>query len=305
MKRWRIGIDVGGTKMEAVAIDKTGAIVARERIPTPRTSYADVLHELAALVRRIEKVGDGSGSVGLGIPGSLDPDSGRVRNSNLLIINDKPLDRDLGAVLDRPIRIANDANCFALSEASDGAGAGAQVVFGIILGTGCGGGIVLQGNIWNGRNGLAGEWGHNHLPDPDPSAGELPGPPCYCGRQGCIETFVSGTGLETDFILHGGTKLSAKEITAKALQGDPEALAALERLENRLAKALASVINLIDPDIIVVGGGLSNYPGLYAHVPKLWAPYIFGNASRTELKPALHGDSSGVRGAAWLWPATD
>ena len=300
MRKLRIGIDVGGTKMEAVAMDHSGAIVARERIPTPHTSYEDVVQQLAALVRRIEEIGDGSGSVGIGIPGSLHPDTGKVRNSNLLIINDRYLDQDLGNLLDRPIRVANDANCFALSEASDGAGTGAEVVFGIILGTGCGGGIVLNGNIWNGRNGLAGEWGHNRLPDPAPD--ELPGPQCYCGHSGCIETFVSGTGLERDFLAHYGTKIPAKEITRRASQDDAQALSALARLEKRLAKALANVINLLDPEVIVVGGGLSNYPGLYTNVPKLWAPYIFGEATRTHLKQAAYGDSSGVRGAAWLWP---
>lgn len=302
MNTLRIGIDVGGTKMEAVAIDGRGNIVARERIATPKSSYKDVLHALADLVRRIEEIGDGSGSVGVGIPGSLHPDTGRVRNSNLLLINDQPLDRDLGTLLDRPVRIANDANCFALSEASDGAGAGARVVFGIILGTGCGGGIVVDGKIWNGRNSIAGEWGHNRLPDPDPALGEWPGPKCYCGHSGCIETFVSGTGLERDFFAHNGEKLSAKDITHLAMEQHPTALAALQRLERRLAKALANVINIMDPDVIVVGGGLSNYQGIYQNVPKLWEPYIFGDATRTLLKKAVHGDSSGVRGAAWLWP---
>lgn len=302
MNTLRIGIDVGGTKMEAVAMNDRGEIIARERIATPKSSYQDVLQALVNLVQRIEDIGDGSGSVGIGIPGSLHPETGRVRNSNLLLINDQSLDKDLGSLLDRPIRVANDANCFALSEASDGAGAGEKVVFGIILGTGCGGGIVFDGKIWNGRNSIAGEWGHNRLPDPDPSLGEWPGPKCYCGHSGCIETFVSGTGLERDFLALGGERSSAKEINRLAVERHPLALAALERLERRLAKALANVINVLDPDVIVVGGGLSNYPGIYQNVPKLWEPFIFGDASRTLLKKAQHGDSSGVRGAAWLWP---
>ena len=296
----RIGVDLGGTKIEAIALDRDGQIAVRQRMPTPTSSYSDLLSGLKALIELVGRGIDPQCSVGIGIPGSLAPETGLARNSNLAVLNGHPLDRDLEHLMKRPVRVANDANCFALSEGRDGAARGLRVVFGAILGTGCGGGLVIDGQIWNGANGIAGEWGHNRLGDRD--AKEFPGPECYCGRRGCIETFVSGRGLERDFLAVTGRSLAAHEICTAAERGDSPARAALARLELRLAQALASIINVLDPDAIVLGGGLSNWPGLYDSVPRLWNEYTFGQAPRTRLLKALHGDSSGVRGAAWLWP---
>jgi fructokinase len=295
----RIGVDLGGTKIEAVALDETGRVTARRRVATPRGDYQGTLEAVATLVAGLEAEAGRTGSVGVGIPGALSPATGLVKNSNCTWLQGRPLDRDLSARLGRPVRVANDANCFALSEATDGAGAGHRVVFGVILGTGCGGGLVMGGVVHTGPNAIAGEWGHNPLPWPE--AGEWPGPPCHCGRRGCIETWVSGTGLARDYREATGEPLAPPEIVRRAAAGDPVAEAAMVRYEARLAKALAPVINLLDPDAIVLGGGLSRIDRLYASVPRLWQRWAFSDRLDTPLRPPRHGDASGVRGAAWLW----
>lgn len=294
----RIGIDLGGTKIELVVLDGS-EVRYRKRVPTP-ASYDAVVTTLAQLVIDAEREVGVTCSVGLGTPGAISPATGLLKNCNAAAMNGHPLDRDLGRVLGRAVRIQNDANCFALSEASDGAARGAEVAFGVILGTGCGGAIVVRGAIVTGRNAIAGEWGHNPLPWPGPH--ESPGPRCYCGRSGCIETYVSGTGIARDHAHVTGHALSAPEIVAQAGLGKPDAIATMERFHDRLARSLASVINLLDPDLIVVGGGMSNTASLYAEVPKLWGRYVYSDRVDTKLVPALHGDASGVRGAAWLWP---
>ncbi len=293
----RIGIDLGGTKTEAIAIDRRdGRELARLRVPTEQGRYDGTLTTIAGLVNGLESRLGATGTVGIGIPGAISPASGLVKNANSTWLIGRPLDRDLERVLKRPVRIANDADCFALSEATDGAGAGAAIVFGVILGTGVGGGLVANGRLLAGPNAIAGEWGHNPLPWPTDD--ERPGPACYCGRSGCIETFLSGPGLARD---HGGT-IGAAEIAAAAKGGDA-AEAALVRYERRLARALASVINILDPHVVVLGGGLSGMERLYRTVPALWGDYVFSDRVDTRLSPPRHGDSSGVRGAAWLWPA--
>lgn len=288
----RIGIDLGGTKTEAIALGPDGAVLARRRVASARHSYDGTIATITGLVTGLEAELGGRGSVGIGIPGTISPQTGLVKNANSTWLIGRPLDRDLAAALDRPVRLANDADCFALSEATDGAGAGFPTVFGVILGTGVGGGIVAQGRLLAGPNAIAGEWGHNPLPWPE--AGECPGPACYCGRSGCIETFLSGPGLARDH----GEGLSPEEICAAR---SPSALAALERYERRLARALASVINIIDPHVIVLGGGLSRMDRLYRTIPARWGDWVFSDSVATVLRPPLHGDSSGVRGAAWLW----
>jgi len=292
----RIGIDLGGTKIEIVALDETGAECFRKRVATPREDYAGTLVAIASLVREAEAA-VGPGTVGIGMPGTISPATGLVKNANSTWLNGKPLARDIVQALQRDVQLANDANCFALSEATDGAAAGAGVVFGVILGTGCGGGVVVHGRLLTGANAVAGEWGHNGLPWPD--ASEWPGPPCYCGRQGCIETFLSGRGMQAAY---GDSSLTAREIAESAAKGDARAAAAIERYATRLAKGLASVINVLDPDVIVLGGGLSNIDALYERVPQLWRDWVFSDRVDTRLVRARHGDSSGVRGAAWLWP---
>lgn len=295
----RIGIDLGGSKIEAVALDETMRELLRMRVPTPVGDYAGTLAAIAGLVHDIEKHTGRRGTVGVGTPGAVSRSTGRIKNSNSVCLIGRPLGEDLAALLGREVRLANDANCFALSEATDGAAAGAEVVFGVIIGTGTGGGIVVHGRPLEGPNGIAGEWGHNPLPWP--RAAELPGPPCYCGKHGCIETFLSGPGLARD---HGDTTnqtLSAAEIVQRAEQGDPSCSAALARYEERLARGLASVINILDPEVIVLGGGLSNIARLYRNVPRLWGDYVFSDRVDTRLVPAKYGDASGVRGAAWLW----
>jgi fructokinase len=259
------------------------------------------LSAIAGLVEQLESALGCAGSVGLGIPGSISPTTGVVRNANSTWLIGHPLDRDLGELLGRPIRTANDANCFALSEASDGAAARSHCVFGVILGTGVGGGIVIGGQVLTGRNAIAGEWGHNPLPWPDET--ESPGRPCYCGKSGCVETFLSGPGLSRDFALTARRSLTPRDIVAAAEAGDRDANEAMERYEHRLARALASVINVLDPDVIVLGGGMSNVRRLYENVPRLWTPFLFADYAETPLVPPKHGDSSGVRGAAWLWGA--
>jgi fructokinase len=296
----RIGIDLGGTKIEAIALDAAGRTLDRRRLATPKDDYAATLRAVAQLVGSLEDDLNQRGSVGVGIPGAISPATGVVKNANSTWLNGRPLDRDLQGVLGRPVRLANDANCFALSEAVDGAAAGAAIVFGVIIGTGAGGGVVIDGRVVTGANAIAGEWGHNPLPAPRDE--ERPGPACYCGRSGCIETFLSGPGLSRDYHAATNQSIDAIEIASRGRSGDGDALRCLARYEERMARALGSVINILDPDVIVLGGGLSNIERLYDTVPALWAPYVFSDRVDTVLARAAHGDSSGVRGAAWLWP---
>jgi fructokinase len=295
----RIGIDLGGTKIEGIAIADDGHERARRRIAAPRGDYGNTLAAISGLVDDIERDVAVRCSVGVGIPGTVSPATGLIKNSNSTWLNGRALADDLSRLLERPIRFANDANCFALSEATDGAAAGARVVFGVIVGTGTGGGVVIDHQVLVGANAIGGEWGHNPLPAA--RGVESPGPPCYCGRSGCIETFLSGPGLERDHATDGGENVTAHEISVRAAAGDVLADAALARYEDRMARALASIINVLDPDVIVLGGGVSNIERLYRRVPSLWLPHIFSDRVVTRLVRAMHGDSSGVRGAAWLW----
>jgi len=295
----RIGVDLGGTKIEAIALGDGGQELARRRVATPRHDYDATIRTIASLVDAIERELGRQGSVGVGMPGALSPASGLVKNANSTWLIGHAIDRDLEQALARPVRCANDANCFALSEAVDGAGAGARVVFGVIVGTGTGGGIVVDGRVLTGLNAIAGEWGHNPLPWPRDD--ERPGPACYCGRSGCLETFLSGPGLARDYGERNGIELDASEITARAARGEDAALAALGRYEDRMSRALASVLNLLDPDVVVLGGGMSQVTRLYEQVPRLWQAWAFSDRVTTVLCPPRHGDSSGVRGAAWLW----
>ncbi|WP_026606898.1 ROK family protein [Methylocapsa acidiphila] len=297
----RIGVDWGGTKIEAIALDDAGALLMRHRAPTPSGDYEGTLRAVAALIAFVEKGLGRQGSIGVGAPGAVSTRSGLVKNSNSTALNGKPLERDLAELLGRPIRLANDANCFALSEAVDGAAAGRRVVFGVILGTGVGGGLVVDREVVAGRNRIAGEWGHNPLPWARDD--ERPGAPCYCGKSGCIETFLSGAGLARDCLSRTGRRKSAEEIAEAAALGDADAEVSLAIYQDRLARGLASVINVVDPDAIVLGGGLSNIARLYAGLPELVSRYAFSDGVETPILPALHGDSSGVRGAAWLWPS--
>jgi fructokinase len=303
----RIGIDLGGTKIEAIALSPAGEEIARQRLATPR-DYTASLDAIAGLVRELERAADRTGTVGVGIPGAVVPRTGLVKNANSTWLNGRPLGRDLEQRLGRPVRLMNDANCFALSEATDGAasGGGAHVVFGVILGTGVGGGIVVDGRCLSGANLIAGEWGHNPLPWP--TADEQPGPPCYCGKRGCVETWLSGPGFERDHAEHTGVTQSGREIARAAAGGDPDATATLTRYHDRLARALASLVNVLDPDVVVLGGGMSNMAGLPEAAAALLPRYLFaagagGEAVATRIVRAAHGDTSGVRGAAWLWPA--
>jgi fructokinase len=295
----RFGIDLGGTKIELIALDHDGAELWRRREPTPRGDYRGTLGVIRRLVDQAESELGARGTVGIGTPGALSRASGRLKNSNSVCLNGQPLVEDLQRLLGRPVRIANDADCFALSEATDGAAAGLDVVFGVILGTGVGGGIVVHGRLLQGPNAIAGEWGHNPLPWPLPE--ELPGPACYCGKRGCIETFLSGPGLARDYAAHSGNSLDGRDIVVRAAAGDEACEMALSRYDDRLARALAHVINIVDPDAVVLGGGVSNCARLYEGVPKLWGRYVFSDRVDTRLLPPRHGDSSGVRGAAWLW----
>jgi fructokinase len=305
----RIGIDVGGTKIAAIALE--GSVeLARLRVETPHGDYEGTLDAIAALVTELERLTGSRGSVGVGIPGTLSPVTGLVKNANSVCLIGRPLGAALEARLGRPVRIANDANCFVVSEAADGAASGMAVVFGVILGTGTGGGVTVRGELLAGPHGISGEWGHNPLPWP--GGDEHPGPACYCGKHGCIETFLSGPGLASDYQQRTGHSLTAEQIVALAggRFTDPpyadEAHQAVARYENRMARALASVINILDPDAIVLGGGLSNIDRLYENVPRLWGAWVFGASAvdpvRTRLLRPAHGDTSGVRGAAWLWP---
>jgi fructokinase len=295
----RIGVDLGGTKIEALALGGEGRVLGRRRIPTPRHDYPATLDAIVGLVDALEGDLGGRGTVGLGMPGAISPATGLVKNANSVWLNGKPLVEDLTQRLGRSLRFANDANCFTLSEAVDGAAKGARVVFGVIVGTGTGGGIAVEGRVLTGPNAIAGEWGHNPLPWP--GAGEWPGPPCYCGKSACVETFLSGPGLARDHREKTGEALDATEIAARAEAGDPGARATLERYEDRMARALAVLINILDPDAVVLGGGMSKLGRLYENVPRRWQKYGFSDRLDTPLLAPLHGDSSGVRGAAWLW----
>jgi fructokinase len=296
----RIGIDLGGTKIEVIAIDRDGAIRHRRRVATPAGEYDRTLAGIADLVDEAERELGSEASVGIATPGAISTATGLMKNANSTVLNGRPLKRDLEARLGREVRIENDANCFALSEAVDGAARGAPVVFGVILGTGVGGGLVVDGRVVTGANAIAGEWGHNPLPRAGPE--DDPQPPCYCGRRGCVETYLSGPGMAADHARVTGEVLAAEAIAARAAAGDPAACATLERYEQRLARALAVVINVLDPHAIVLGGGLSKVDSLYTRVPALWDGCVFSDEVRTRLLKPVHGDASGVRGAAWLWP---
>jgi len=326
----RLGIDFGGTKTEIIALDgRNGKELFRKRIPTVRDDYQQSLHSFKSLIDEAESALGQVGTIGMGIPGTISKDTGFVKNANSTWMNGKPLQKDLQSLIGREVRIQNDANCFAMSEAVDGAGHGADIVFGAIIGTGCGGGIVVNGKPISGINGIGGEWGHNPLPYPrvygapindtrfnahpsaqskeietytsDSSWSEYPGDLCYCGKTGCQELWISGTGFKMDYQRVTGEDLTTHDVINNARLGEPKALAALERYSDRLARALAVVINILDPDVIVLGGGMSNVASLYNDVPKIWGKYIFSDFVHTKLKSPLHGDSSGVRGAAWLW----
>lgn len=325
----RLGVDLGGTKIELIALDESGREILRRRVPTPQNDYLATVAAIAALVHQAEYELGGHGSIGVGTPGAISPATGRMKNCNSTCLNGQPLQEDIERALNREIRLANDADCFALSEAVDGAAAGANTVFGVILGTGVGGGVIVRGQLLVGRNAIAGEWGHSPLPyfqfahrqadreptgthpatgealvHPWPSPRELEAAPaCYCGKKGCIETWLSGPGLAADHVRYGGEDLPAHEIAQLAAAGYGPCSATLARYEERMARALAGVINLLDPDVIVLGGGMSNIARLYETVPKLWCRYVFSDRVDTQLVPPKYGDSSGVRGAAWLWNA--
>jgi len=299
----RIGVDLGGTKIEAMAVDADGQSLARTRVATPAGDYRATVNAVAELVTDLERQLGVRARVGIGTPGAISAVTGCIKNANSTCLNDRPLKQDLEAALQRPVRMANDADCMALSEAVDGAGAGADSVFGVIIGTGTGGGIVVRGRLLAGPNRIAGEWGHNPLPWSVDD--ERPGRRCYCGKSGCIETFISGPGLAADHHGATGERCSAREIAERAELGNARSAATLERYVDRLARSLAVVINILDPHVIVLGGGVSNIASLYARVPQRWDRYVFSDRVATRLLPAVHGDASGVRGAAWLWPATE
>lgn len=303
----RVGIDLGGTKIEALALGRGGQELLRRRVATPAGNYEGTLDAVAQLIGELERETGERGTVGVGIPGTISPATGVVKNANSVCLIGHTLDKDLERRLGRPVRLANDADCFALSEAMDGAGAGAKSVFGVILGTGVGGGLVYDGRLIQGPNAIAGEWGHNPLPWPRiwPHGDERPGPSCYCGRSGCIETFLSGPGLARDHQAATGEVKSPAEIAAAADADEAAASASLDRYIDRLARALAGVINIFDPHVIVLGGGMSKVARLYEEVPRRWGAWVFSDRVDTKLLPPVHGDSSGVRGAAWLWPEAD
>jgi fructokinase len=297
----RIGVDLGGTKIEAAAMDAAGGLLARKRVATPQGDYGATLACIVGLVEELERSFGTGASVGIATPGALSPATGLLRNANSICLNGKPFLEDIEARLQRPVRMANDADCFALSEAVDGAAAGAASVFGVIVGTGTGGGVVIGGRLLWGINAIAGEWGHNPLPWPSPD--ELPGEPCYCGKQGCVETWLSGPALEREYRRESGRWADAVAIAAAAEAGEDAARSVLARYVDRMARSLAIVINLLDPEVIVLGGGVGNIRRLYEDVPACWGEYVFSDCVRTRLVAPRHGDSSGVRGAAWLWPA--
>lgn len=295
----RIGIDLGGTKIAAIALDGDGTTLASRRMATPKGDYSATIEAIADLIDSLERQVGRQGTIGVGIPGSLSPATGRVRNANSTWLNGHPFDRDLATHLERRIRMENDANCFALSESHDGAAAGAKSVFGVILGTGCGAGIVIDGKLLNGPLGVSGEWGHNPLPWSTDD--EHPGPVCWCGKYGCMETWVSGPALTADHERRSGDRKSVQEIAADAARGEEAAQSSLEAHAGRLARGLAGVINLIDPEVIVLGGGLSSLEHLYETLPDLMTPYLFSDLTNATIRPPHFGDASGVRGAAWLW----
>ncbi|MEM7618141.1 MAG: ROK family protein [Pseudomonadota bacterium] len=331
----RIGIDLGGTKTEVICLDRNnGKELYRHRVPSPRDDYQKTIENIQHLVEEAENTLGQKGTVGIGIPGTISAVTGLVKNANSTWLNNHPLDKDVGALLDREVRTQNDANCFAVSEAVDGAGAGKKIVFGIIIGTGSGAGVVIDGKPLSGLNGIGGEWGHNVLPMPrvfskqpdkldkifdhdgrftevkqagvrfftdDLATNEYPGPECYCGKRGCIETWVSGTGFKNDYQRVTGENLSTHDVIANMREGEPKAVAAFNRYVDRMARALSGVMNVIDPDVVVLGGGMSNINELYTEIPKVWNKYIFSDTVETKIVPPRHGDSSGVRGAAWLW----
>ncbi|MEP6655593.1 MAG: ROK family protein [Betaproteobacteria bacterium] len=296
-----LGIDLGGTKTEIIALDASGAVLRRQRVPTPHEDYDAILRTIVDLVVETERDLGVHATVGIGTPGSISRATGGLRGSNSVCLNGRPVRQDLEALLGRTVLLTNDANCFALSEASDGAGADADVVFGVILGTGVGGGIVIKGRVLDGPNGIAGEWGHN--PMPWPVGIERPGPACFCGRTGCIETFLSGPGMARDHARETGARLSPPEIAVLAAAGDAACEATLQRYEERLGRALAHVINILDPDVIVLGGGMSNIDRLYVNAPERLRKWVFSDRIDTRIVQHRHGDSSGVRGAAWLGAA--
>lgn len=295
----RIGIDLGGTKIEAAAVEDGGKVWARVRAATP-AQYDETLAAIRRLVEEVEQQAGPADTVGIGTPGAVSPVTAQMFNADNTALCNRPFQQDIQRVLERPVRLANDAHCFALSEAVDGAGAGARVVFGVIVGTGCGGGVVVDGQLLTGINAIAGEWGHNPLPWP--RAGELPGPACYCGHRGCIEMYLSGPGLAADHVRATGNRLPAEVIAREASEGNRDSALTLSRYADRMARALASVINLLDPDVIVLGGGVSRIAALYDMVPERWGDYVFSPGVATRLLPNRHGDAGGVRGAAWLWP---
>jgi fructokinase len=298
--RLRLGIDLGGTKIAGVALAGGGQVLADRRMAAPRDDYEATIAAIGEMVHGLETAaGSKEASVGIGIPGSVSPASGLIQNANSTWLNGRPFHRDLEVHLGRPVRLANDANCFALSEAVDGAGKGARSVFGVILGTGCGGGLMFDGALIDGPRGIGGEWGHNPLPWA--GADEHPGPKCWCGRSGCMETWVSGPGLQADHARATGERLPAEDIAARAAAGNGAAQASLDRHAGRLARGLAAVINIFDPQVIVLGGGLSKLAHLYAVLPLLAAPYVLADEPRVVIRPPAWGDASGVRGAAWLW----
>ncbi|HEX2253696.1 MAG TPA: ROK family protein [Thermoanaerobaculia bacterium] len=295
----RIGIDLGGTKIAGIALAEDGRELLRLKIDTPSGNYAATVDAVCALVLELEEEVGQRGTVGIGTPGALSPATGVMKNANAVWLSGHPFHRDVERCLGREVRLANDADCFAVSEATDGSAAGRRLVFGVILGTGVGGGIALGGRALVGPNAITGEWGHNPLPWPRSS--ESPGPECFCGRRGCMETWLSGLGLECDHERSSGENLSPMEIVRRAADGEPAAAATIHRYEDRLARGLATVINLLDPDAIVLGGGLSNIESLYENVPRQWSQWIFSDRVDTPLLPPKHGAASGVRGAAWLW----
>ena len=295
----RIGVDLGGTKIEIAALDVDGGVLVRRRIDTPAGDYSATVTAIVALAGSVERELGREGSIGIATPGARSLVTGRIRNANSTCLNGKPLREDLEERLQREVRIANDANCFALSEALDGAGRGAQVVFGAILGTGVGGGLVVHGRLLTGANAICGEWGHNALPSP--AAADHPLPLCYCGRRGCIETFLSGPGFAADHAHRAGERLTAEEIVRRAATGDRACEESLARYEERLARSLAGIVNVVDPDVIVLGGGLSKITRLYERIPRLWGEHVFSDDVRTRLAPPVHGDASGALGAARLW----
>ena len=294
-----IGIDLGGTKIEGIALSENGEELLRKRVPTPAGDYRATLQTISDLISDIESTLNKHGSVGICTPGAISPATGLLKNSNSVCMNGKHVNQDLSRLLNRDIKISNDANCFALSEATDGAGAGEEVVFGVIVGTGTGAGVVVKGHLLGGPNAIAGEWGHNPLPWPQDN--ERPGPACYCGKNGCIETWLSGPGMGCDYLNLTGHALEAKQIVLLASSGDESAGLCLQRYEDRMARSLAHVINVLDPNVIVLGGGMGNIERLYSNVPGLWGQYVFSDRVDTKLLAPEYGDSSGVRGAAWLW----